>query len=102
MVKADPTIPMASSKRLLRPSTLQSFGRCRFLRTSVTCRNGHLSPELLARSGLCCPARHHLVDLIRQSGELRVLSRYPVIDAVLDIQGSYHPVCPPHLPVFHR
>ncbi len=24
-----------------------------------------------------------------------------VIDAVLDIQGSLHPVCPPHLPAFH-
>ena len=56
MVKADPTIPMASSRRLLRPSTSQSFGQCRFLCTGETCRNGHLSPEVLARSGLCCPA----------------------------------------------
>ena len=62
----------------------------------MTCRLRHLSPEALAPDGLCCSAHHRSIGLIRQSGELRVLSRTPVMDAVLDIQGSQHPVCPPH------
>ena len=50
----------------------------------MTRRLRHLGPEAFAPDGLCCPAHHRLVDLIRQSGELRVLSRTPVIDTVLD------------------
>ena len=61
---------------------------------------GHLRPEVLAQDGLCCPACQRLIDLIRQSGELRTLSRFPVMGAVLDIQGS-HPVRSPHLPDLH-
>ena len=77
------------------------LGRRRALSPAMTCRLRHLSPEVLAPAGLCCPAHHRLIDLIRQSGGLRTISRTAVIGAVLDIRGSQHPVCPPDLPAFH-
>ncbi len=52
--------------------------------------------------GLCCPDHLRLTGLIRQSGELRAISRVPVMGAVLDIQGSQHPVFSPRLPDFRR
>ena len=74
------------------------LGRRRALSPGMTCRLRHLSPEALAPDGLCYSVHHRLIGLIRQSGGLRVLSRTPVMDTVLDIRGSQHPVCPPHLP----
>ena len=109
-LKADPAMPVAISRvcTVLRlvSTTLQIgvaiLGRRRALSPGMTCRTRHLSPEALAPGGLCCSARHRLIGLIRQSEELRAISRTAVIGAVLDIQGSRHPVCPPHLPDFHR
>ena len=68
------------------------FGRCRLLRTGMPCRKGHLSPEDLARDGLCRPALQRFTDLFRQSGRLRVISRFPAMGAVLDIQVSHRPL----------
>ena len=72
------------------------LGRRRALSPGMTCHLRHLGPEALAPDGLCCPAHRRLIGLIRQSGELRAISRIPVMGAVLDIQGSQHPVCSPH------
>ena len=100
-VKTDPVILVAASRvyTALRPrSDPPSASVTVHRRDEVPL--GHLRPEVLAQDGLCCPACQRLIDLIRQSGELRTLSRFPVMGAVLDIQGS-HPVRPPHLPDFH-
>ena len=91
--------PFGSTAPSFNPDGI--LGRCRALRPGVTCHLRHLGPEALAPDGLCCPVHHRLIGLIRQSGGLRAISRTAVIGAVLDIQGSQHPVCPPHLPVFH-
>jgi hypothetical protein len=107
-LKADPAIPVASSRvyAALRLDSATPFnrggilGRRRALSPGMTCRLRHLSPEALAPDGLCYSVHHRLIGLIRQSGGLRVLSRTPVMDTVLDIRGSQHPVCPPHLPDF--
>jgi hypothetical protein len=109
-LKADPAIPVASSRvyAALRLDSATPFnrggilGRRRALSPGMTCRLRHLSPEALAPDGLCYSVHHRLIGLIRQSGGLRVLSRTPVMDTVLDIRGSQHPVCPPHLPDFHH
>ena len=61
------------------------LGRRRALCPAMTCHLRHLGPEALAPDGLCCPAHHRLIGLIRQSGGLRTISRIPVIGAVLDI-----------------
>ena len=107
-LKADPAMPVATSRvcaALRLDSTTRHpgdiIGRHRALCPGMTCRLRHLSPEALAPDGLCCSAHHRLIGLIRQSGELRAISRTAVIGTVLDIQGSQHPVRSPHLPVFH-
>jgi hypothetical protein len=100
-LKADPAIPVASSRvyAALRLDSATPFnrggilGRRRALSPGMTCRLRHLSPEALAPDGLCYSVHHRLIGLIRQSGGLRVLSRTPVMDTVLDIRGSQHPVC---------
>ncbi len=81
-LKADPAIPVAISRVYaalrLDSITLHSsgiLGRRRALGPGMTCRLRHLSPEALAPVGLCCPAHHRLIGLIRQSGELRAISR---------------------------
>jgi hypothetical protein len=99
-LKADPAIPVASSRvyAALRLDSATPFnrggilGRRRALSPGMTCRLRHLSPEALAPDGLCYSVHHRLIGLIRQSGGLRVLSRTPVMDTVLDIRGSQHPV----------
>ncbi|MDE0307967.1 MAG: DUF4172 domain-containing protein [Albidovulum sp.] len=58
------------------------------------------SPEALARDGLGCAARQRLIDLIRQPGGLRIYSRRPAIEAILDGKGSLHPARLPRLPDF--
>ena len=81
--KADPAMPVAASRvcAALFGSTAPSFnpdgilGQHRALGPVMTCHLRHLSPEVLAPAGLCCPAHHRLIDLIRQSGELRTISR---------------------------
>ena len=102
-LKADPAMPVAISRvrdafRLdsttLHPGGI--IGRRRALCPGMTCRLRHLSPEALAPDGLCCPAHHRFIGLIRQSEGLRAISRTPVIGAVLDIQGSHHPVVVSH------
>ena len=107
-LKADPAMPVATSRvcaALRLDSTTRHpgdiIGQHRALCPGMTCRLRHLSPEALAPDGLCCSAHHRLIGLIRQSGELRAISRTAVIGTVLDIQGSQHPVRSPHLPVFH-
>ena len=85
-----------------RPSTLQPNPSVPVSARRRDLPQGHLSPEVLARDGLCCPARHHLIDFIRQSGELRILSRFPVMDTILGIQESLRPVRSLSLPVFHH
>ena len=94
-VKTDPVILVATSRvyTALRPRSDPPSAS-----VSVHRRKegplGHLRPEVLAQDGLCCPACQRLIDLIRQSGELRTLSRFPVMGAVLDIQASMSQVKP--------
>ena len=92
--------PFGSTAPSFNPDGI--LGRRRALSPAMTCHLRHLGPEALAPVGLCCPDHHRLIGLIRQSGELRTISRIPVIGAVLDIRGSQHPVCSPDLPDFHR
>ncbi len=88
-LKADPAMPVS------RPAFATSFGRAEDpdLRTVTAHRLrqrfhlGHLSPEALARGGLCCPTRQRLVGLIHQSGELHILSLFRLWIRSLTFKG---------------